>query len=201
MAQVKSITSTFEPANIDDPLWKSAGRITLRALATPAGLQNSEYLLKAYRDGDWGKARDVGIRTWQTRHNLTVMLDWKAPSPQDRFSGPDVFLDRAAVLFPTDEQTPFGLMGSPDSPATIWSWRADGKVEQLQARGPGTITPLSSAGIKAHAAWMDGSWRVCLSGPQPSGPRRFAVAVWDGSAKERAGMKAFTQEWIELDAL
>lgn len=200
MVQASSIRSVFEPADHADPLWQKARRVNLRALATPAGMQTSEYLQKAYRDGQWGKARDIGIRTWQTRHNLSVMLDWKAPSPVTRFTGPDAFLDRCAILFPSDENTPFATMGLPDSPALIWSWRADGKVENLVARAPGTIEAVAPAGIKAHAAWLDGSWRVVLSGPQPSGPRRFTVATWDGSAGERAGLKAFAAEWIELDA-
>lgn len=201
MAQVKSIASLFEPASIEDPLWKTAKRVTLRALATPAGMQTSEYLQKAYRDGDWGQERDIGIRTWQTRHNLTVLLDWKAPQPVTRFHAPDAFMDRCAVLFPTDADTPFITMGSPDHPALIWSWRADGKAEILSAKGPGTITALSPAGLRVHGAWLEGSWRVAISGPQPTGPRRFTVATWDGSAKERGGMKAFAPEWIELDSL
>lgn len=199
MTKTQSITSLFEPASIDDPLWQRARRVTLRALATPAGMQTSEYLQKAYRDGEWGKAREIGVRTWQTRHNLTVLLDWAAPSPHTRFDGPDAFLDRCAVLFPSDADTPLATMGAPGSPALIWSWRADGRVEQLQARGPGTITALSPAGLRAHAAWLDGRWRVALSGAQPSGPRRFSVATWDGSARERGGLKAFANEWLELD--
>lgn len=201
MVQVKSIASVFEPSGEQDPLWSGAKRIALRTTATPAGMQTSEYLQKAYRDGDWGAARDIGVRTWQTRHNLTVLLDWKAPKPVARFSGPDAFLDRCAVLFPTDAETPFITMGAPDHPALIWSWRADGKVESLHAAGPGTIRALNASGLRAHAAWLDGSWRVAISGPQPSGPRRFTVATWDGSARERAGLKAFAAEWIDLDPL
>lgn len=201
MAQVKSVTSLFEPASLDDPQWKSAKRISLRALATPAGMQTSEYLLKNYRDGDWGKERDIGVRTWQTRHNLTVLLDWRAPSPVSRFHAPDAFLDRCAVLFPLDDETPFITMGSPEHPAQIWTWRADGKFECLHAQGPGTISARTAAGMRAHGAWLDGSWRVSIAGPQPAGPRRFTVATWDGSAKERGGMKALAPEWIELDAL
>lgn len=201
MAQVKSVTSVFEPASESDPLWQSAKRVTLRTLATPQGMQTSEYLQKAYRDGQWGKSREINVRTWQTRHNLTVLLEWKAPQPSSRFTAPDSFLDRAAVLFPSDENTPFATMGMPDSPALIWTWRADGKVESLVAKGPGTIAARSPEGLRAHAAWLDGSWRVSLSGPQPTGPRRFTVATWDGSAKERGGLKAFAAEWIELDNL
>lgn len=201
MAKATSVTSVFEPASENDPLWQSAKRVSLRTMATPAGMQTSEYMQKAYKDGDWGKPREISVRTWQTRHNLSVLLEWKSPTPQRAFSGPDVFLDRCAVLFPTDENTPFMTMGAPDSPALIWTWRADGKVEVLEARGPGTITALSPAGLKAHAVWANGGWRVCLSGAQPSGPRRFTVATWDGGAKERGGMKAFAAEWIELDAM
>lgn len=201
MTTLASFKSLFEPASVEDPAWQRARRVSLQTMATPAGMQTSEYLQKTYRDGEWGKPRDIGIRTWQTRHNLTVMLDWKAPSPQARFVGPDTFLDRCAILFPSDEKTPFATMGMPDSPALIWSWRADGRVEMLQAKGPGTITALTPAGLRAHAAWLDGSWRVAISGPQPTGPRRFTVATWDGSASERAGLKAFAAQWLNLDPL
>ena len=79
-----------------------------------------------------------------------------------RFNGPYALMDRCAILFPTDNDTPVGTMGSPDHPALIWTWRADGKVECLSAKGPGTIAALSSAGLRAHAAWLDGSWRVSM---------------------------------------
>jgi DMSO reductase family type II enzyme heme b subunit len=202
MSHTRSVVSVFDPSGVQDALWKSAPVLTVKTYPTPAALQPSEYLRKAHTDGQsaWGAVTEVRLQTWQTRQHLSLLIDWPATSPVTRLQGPDHFLDRVAVLFPTDDQTPLALMGSPQSPAQIWSWRADGLVEKLTAQGPGTIQALASAGLKAQSHWNDGRWSVVLTGPQPSGPRQCGLAVWQGGTRERAGMKAFTPSWVLLDA-
>ena len=135
---------------------------------------------------------------WQTRKKLTILAQWRAADPTSTFNGPDSFLDRIAILFPATEDTPLGNMGSEDDPATIWTWRTDNRLERLVAKGPGSIAMVSNAGLRADAAHSNGKWKVQITGVRPSGPRQFSVALWKGAAKERAGLKSFIPDWIDL---
>lgn len=202
MTALKTRRTLFDPAQLDDPQWSQAPQAQIKTFATPQGMQVSEYLLTTYRDGEWGRIATVGVRGWQTRHSLTLLLEFESSQQHRAFIGPDHFLDRVAVFFPTDQNTLFMTMGSPQSPGFIWSWRADGKTEKLLAQGPGTLTSLSNEGLRSQSHHDGKRWRIQLSGPQiVNTPRRFAIAAWSGANKERAGLKAFSQEWIELDAL
>lgn len=202
MATLSTHKSLFDPADSKDPLWNRAPSLSVTTLATPQGMQTSEYLLKTYQDGEWGKIREIRIRGWQSRHSLNLLLEFDSPQGDRQFRGPDHFLDRVAVFFPTDANTMFMTMGSAQSPGFIWSWRADGKMEKLEARGPGTLQRLSNEGLRGHSDYANQRWQVMISGPQITGtPRQFAVAAWSGAHKERAGLKAFSSDWIQLDAL
>lgn len=202
MAALSTRNTLFDPAHLDDPQWAQAPLTQVTTLATPQGMQVSEYLLSTYRDGEWGRIPSIDIRGWQTRHSLTLLLEFDSTHGHTAFMGPDHFLDRVAVFFPADENAHFMTMGSPQSPGFIWSWRADGKTESMLAKGPGTLTPVSNEGLKSQSKHNGKRWRVQLSGPQiVNTPRRFAVAVWSGANRERAGLKAFSKEWIELAAL
>ncbi len=201
MATLISYQSRFEPSSPADSVWDRVPAMSVATVATPQGMQTAEYIRKTYRDGEWGNIHQVSVRSWQTRHSLNVLLEFESASDSRQFLGPDHFLDRAALFFPSDKNTLFMTMGSPESPGILWTWRADGKTEMLEARGAGTIKLLNSEALKAQADRIGSRWKVLLSGPQPLRERRFAVAVWSGAHKERAGLKAFSPQWIELDAL
>lgn len=202
MLALNTHKALFEPANVNDPLWMNTTVTSVTTLPTPQGMQVSEYLLSTYHEGEWGRIGVVDVRGWQTRHTLALRLSFESSHNDRQFRGPNHFLDRVAVFFPSDENTLFMTMGSAQSPGTIWSWRADGNTEKLLAQGPGTITPLSNEGLRSESHHDGKRWHVLLCGPQiKSQPRKFAVAVWSGAHSERAGLKAFSHDWIQLDAL
>lgn len=198
MLQLPSARNVFEPSGVADPAWREIGALRVEAIPTPQSGQSSRYLQKTYEDRNWGAIEAVALSGWQTRKKLTILAEWEAEAPTSNFNGPDSFLDRLAILFPKTEDTPLGNMGSEDAPATIWTWRTDNRLEKLTAKGPGSIAAITNAGLRADAAHIYGKWRVQITGVRPEGPRQFSVALWKGSAKERAGLKSFVPDWIDL---
>jgi len=203
MPQLATLTNVFEPSGSNDSLWANATELVVSTVATPQALQSAEYIQKTYGNRSWGATDKITLRAWQTRRNLSVLAEWEAKDPTEEFSGPDSFLDRIALLFPSDEMTPLGLMGSKESPATIWTWRSDDKLERLTAKGPGSIVAESNVGLRADASWSKGNWRVQISGPNDfaNKPKKFSVAVWSGSSAERAGLKAFYPGWVTVNKM
>lgn len=198
MLQLPGAGKVFEPSGVNDPAWSEVGTLQAEAVPTPHSGQSSRYLQETRQDGNWGAIGAVALSGWQTRRKLSILAEWEAEAPTDNFNGPDSFLDRIAIMFPKTEATPLGNMGSEEDPATIWTWRTDKKLEKLIARGPGSISSLSNAGLRADGAWAKGKWRVQITGNRPEGPRQFSVALWKGAARERAGLKSFVPDWIDL---
>lgn len=198
MLQLPGAGKVFEPSGVSDPVWREIGALQAEAVPTPHSGQSSRYLQETYEGNNWGAISAVALSGWQTRKRLTILAEWAADAPTAEFRGPDSFLDRIAIMFPGTPDTPLGNMGSPDDPATIWTWRTDGKLEQLVATGPGSITSVSNAGMRADGAHANGKWRVQITGLRPDGPRQFSVALWKGAVGERAGLKSFVPDWIDL---
>ncbi|MBI1745942.1 MAG: c-type cytochrome [Acidobacteria bacterium] len=79
-------------------------------------------------------------------------------------------------------------------------------IEDLNAIGPGSLTPQPAAeqNVSGTGAWRDGRWRVVFvrdietryggdADLRTAG--KLAVAVWDGSARDRDGQKSVS-EWL-----
>lgn len=202
MATLTTHKTLFDPSGPTDSAWQHAPALTLTTVATPQAMQSAEYLQRTYKDGEWGHIKSVQVQGWQNRHALHLRLQFASTHPYTQFLGPDHFLDRAAVFFPLHPSAHFMTMGNEQGPGLIWAWRSDGKVEALEARGPGTIKSLSNEGLRVQSRHTGDHWQVQISGPQISNsPRQFALAVWSGAGKERGGLKSVTTEWIELDSL
>ncbi|MBI4753941.1 MAG: chlorate reductase subunit gamma [Betaproteobacteria bacterium] len=141
---------------------------------------------------------------------LYVRLAWSDRTANTAIKDLGQFVDGAAVQFPVNGKsstTPF--MGDANHAVNVWQWRADGRTQNLVAKGFGTATPVPSEGLKsAHARTGDG-WAVVLSRPlkvKPDegasltgkGTMPVAFAAWDGANQERDGFKAVTLEWWQL---
>ncbi len=155
-------------------------------------------------------ARETTVGTVQVRalHNgeaLALRLAWKDPAPAKK-RGIRRFADAAAIQWPLRQgpgsALPYIGMGQPDDPVAVWLWRASGEAEALAAEGFGTLTAQPDDGLQARGSWADGTWRVVLRrrlagegehsvalGVNHRGLFPLALAVWNGEASERNGMK------------
>lgn len=81
-------------------------------------------------------------------------------------------------------------------------------VEDLIARGVGTLTPRAHQRVRGRGFWKEGTWTVVLTralathevgeATLPVGKTRaVAFAVWDGAKGDRGARKSIT-EWVRL---
>lgn len=133
------------------------------------------------------------------------------PHPID---GPDAFPDAAAVMFPANGSASLETMGSDKEPVNVWRWTpgVPDTVEDLIATGLGTARPTGTPnGLRARSLGEGTEWTVVvgrrLKPSDGAGTVSFAqgkatqiaVAVWTGANQERAGIKAASQSWLELE--
>lgn len=141
---------------------------------------------------------------------LYVKLAWSDNTANTAIGNTNKFTDGAAVQFPVNGKsatTPF--MGDANNAVNVWQWRADGRTQNLVAKGFGTAMAVPSEGLKSASARTGSGWAVVLSRPlkvkpdegaslSGKGAMPIAFAAWDGDNEERDGFKAVTLEWWQL---
>ncbi len=136
---------------------------------------------------------------------IAIHIEWAdAGAARERHIGK--FADAVALQWPKNygpgRALPYVGMGHAGSPVALWLWRADGSVETLAAEGFGTLTRQAPDGVQARGTWKDGTWRVVFRralavkgggqahfAPSRQGLVPLAVAVWNGEAAGRDGIK------------
>lgn len=141
---------------------------------------------------------------------LFVKLAWSDRTANTAIKDTGQFADGAAVQFPVNGKSdtpPF--MGDADNAVNMWHWRADGRTENLVAKGFGTATPVPFKGLRSAAVRTKDGWAAVFvralkvkpdegASLKAQGTMPVAFAVWDGANQERDGFKAVTLEWWEL---
>jgi DMSO reductase family type II enzyme heme b subunit len=122
------------------------------------------------------------------------------------------FPDQAGVMLPITEDAPISEMGLPDKPVNMWLWRADLETPlYVTATVRGTTTRHESP-LLGKGAYRDGAWSVVVARPfnvglaaqyvvplAPGMQHKCTFAVWQGSNKERGGLKAYGPVWQPLE--
>jgi DMSO reductase family type II enzyme heme b subunit len=159
-------------------------------------------------------ARPVSVRAATDGERLAVVLDW-IDETEDRSSADatDAFGDAAALEIPlrfgAGLRLPYVGMGDDAMPVAVVFQRAaaEGSVgREAVAAGFGSLTRADLGGLRVAMRYDRGrgAWRAVFVRPLAAGPldlRRglvpFAIAVWDGSRRERGGNKALSS-WTFL---
>jgi dimethylsulfide dehydrogenase subunit gamma/complex iron-sulfur molybdoenzyme family reductase subunit gamma len=100
--------------------------------------------------------------------------------------------------YPLEEREVFPIAAQP----------VESAVEDLVARGVGTLTPRAHQRVRGRGFWKDGMWTVILTravAAQQEGEatlplgkaRAVAFAVWDGAKGDRGARKSITG-WVRL---
>ncbi len=194
------------PTDPASPAWNA-----LPPAALVAAPQVSIRLPDAQANAALAKAanRTVRVRAATDGTSLGVLLEWPDPT-EDRTTpdGVEVFGDAAALQLPLElgagKRLPYVGMGDERARVAVFLQRATSTgtvARQAIGAGFGTLARADLGGLTV-AMRRDPArkgWRALFVRPLAAGGldlRRgivpFAVAVWDGSAKERAGNKALT---------
>ncbi len=213
MAKVKRIAAT-SPAllDVDHTAWSGLGAIGIDLTPAPVALAASVSGQMALSQNH-GKVRRVEARLAHNGETLSVRLSWQDPERDDRIEDLDRFADGAAVMFPLLEDANPLTMGDDRQPVNAWLWKADQEQPfDVIARGYSTSQrrPASSSQLAARALYRDREWHLVFQRPlepaagefarfAPGQTTKIAFAIWEGSNAERAGQKAISGAFAEVE--
>jgi DMSO reductase family type II enzyme heme b subunit len=191
--------------------WQSAEAVQINLQPTPVGMQPSEYVQSTIAQSEVGATKTLNVRALHDQTELFFRLEWEDLQQDLDVTDPGAFADGAAILFPFGADAPLITMGSLDQPVNQWHWRADlQKPYNVTTAGLGTTYRTPQSFIEAGAIWENGKWALVLARPfQTTDPDnhvpfkvgqtiKAAFAVWQGSQKERAGLKSYSPAWTEF---
>ncbi len=180
-------------------------KTTAQMIPAPTAIQPGGYVRVAYPDKTVPLTTSVEVEADEGAGGFRISLSWPCETPQKATDDSDRFVDAAAVLAPRTADAPWITMGEPGKGVEGILWRADKeRPGSFSAEGLGTVAHgAAPADWQVEAAWSGGAWRVTFT--VPSWPvlgeqRNFAVAVWQGAASERAGLKSVSAGWIAWPA-
>lgn len=208
-ARLSASTDRLLSATADE--WVAAAREAVSLQPTPIGSQPSHYVINAWSEKPYGEIESLEVSSAHNGEALFFSLSWSDATRDDRLDDTDRFGDGAAVLLPVVEGATLQSMGSVERPVNAWYWRADlGTPFSVAATGFGTTVRQPNGSVIASARHEDGEWHVILARPfdvdgegiaplQPGMSTQAGFAIWQGSNRERAGIKATSPEWEPLE--
>ena len=195
--------------------WSGIEETVLPLSPSPIALTESVSPYMAKTSGH-GKIKKIHVRMTHNGRMFSMRLSWDDPEKDNEISDLDEFSDAVSIMFPLANGATAFTMGSADKPVNAWLWKA-GNQEPFDvfAEGYATSTrrPAKISGLKASDSHRDGTWVVVLQRPmsvggqemvqiEPGTDTSIAIAVWEGSNKERSAQKAVSGEFksVKVDA-
>ncbi len=176
--------------------WQSVENVRVSLAPVALEAQPTEYIREAWRDRDYGQTAEAQVKAASDGDRLYLRVEWADdPVPNHEFQ------DAVSAIFPTNGSGVLATMGDAEKPLALWFWEQGrpGPV-RLISSGPGVVTKDATANLGANGVLANGRWSVVLSGPADvAQKRKVALAVWNGSRDERAGLAAVSQEWLPLE--
>jgi DMSO reductase family type II enzyme heme b subunit len=194
------------------PVWRQASVQTFVLSPTPLDMQPTEYVRVSWRGRPYGTLPSMRVSALHNGQHIFFRLVWQDDTVDGRITDINQFVDAAAVLFPVVADAPLLGMGGKGKPVNGWLWRSDWERPQnMAAEGVGTTQRREDAALASQARHTRGRWDVVLSrsmngkgAPEgtvvlaPGAAWKVAFAVWQGANQERAGIKAFSLDWQNL---
>lgn len=201
--RVDRVDSFLAPAS---PHWARIEPVRVQMYPTPLAMQSTAYVRNSWAGRKYGETPAVEVSSVHDGTTWAVLVQWSSLPAQ----GADEFSDALAVALPVSRGAVLALMGSPEAPIHYLWWNSKQKVPQsLFSTGIGTIAPGPEVRQAAQASIAGATRRVVLArslgsgngaAPLVAGARTgVGFAAWRGPNEERAGIKAFSGDWTELE--
>ena len=177
---------------------------TLPLMAAPTAMQPGGYVPVAYVNRQQPMTLEADIEVAYKPGYWRISLRWACAAPvTDIRNETDKFADACALMVPVTNSSPWITMGEPGKPVEALLWRADKERQwKLRAEGLGTMErEQAPESWKSKAHWNDGYWQVdfTITGWQALDEYGMVgIAIWQGSAQDRGGLKSISQGWIRL---
>lgn len=192
--------------------WQRVAPEEVTLSPTPIALQPSEYVRVTWQEKPFGQLPKVDVQGAHNGDKVFFRLVWDDSSRDDRIADTTQFIDAAAVLFPIAPDAPVAGMGLPGKPVNAWLWRPDWDApKNVAVEGVGTTQRRDDASLSGAGRHENSRWTVVISRSfaangapkgtaslKPGAASRIAFAVWEGANQERAGIKSYSLDWIDL---
>ncbi|MDO8302845.1 MAG: hypothetical protein Q7T18_06365 [Sedimentisphaerales bacterium] len=136
------------------------------------------------------KADDVRYQDGGASHIYT-----KHSQATDRF--PDAFCAMVPVARGAAKTYPSMMMGSTENPAELYYWRAGTGFQLLNAHGRASTSETKTA-IHGTVTRQSDGYVIVMILPNMLPRTPVCFAIWDGTAKQRDGMK-YASLWYEVE--
>lgn len=209
---VKKVSSSAQSLlDGDSPEWGKVEAKRIRLSNTPLDRQPSEYVKLVGDSWDYGITTQLWVKAIHNGKEIFFLLEWQDPKRDAGLN--DTFADGAGMLFPLKSDAPIDTMGSKQEPVNAWYWRADTEGgRNITAQGLGSTQETAHSRAKSQiltqALWRDDRWRLIMARAfsvddtavqfEAGGTYKVGFAVWQGSNQERAGLKSFSNSWLDL---
>lgn len=199
--RIRDIAPLLDPF---DAGWGGIAEAAVPTIPTPLAMQPTDYIRNKWNGKAYGA--DPALRVAAAHDGLrwAIRAEWSGVSG----AGHD-FPDALALALPVRGDPPLALMGADGAPIHFLRWQANKKgVSSQLARGIGTSGPGPALDCSARAQARGARWHLVIARPLggdgdvaplvPGASSRIGFAVWVGGNDERAGIKAFSIDWLAL---
>jgi DMSO reductase family type II enzyme heme b subunit len=179
-------------------------KTTVTLLPAPTAPQPGGYVPKAYADRVTAVTAKADLSVEAAGSGWKIIVSWACAQPiKDISKETDKFIDACALLAPVTADAPWISMGEPGKGVDGILWRADrAQVWHMQAEGLGTMKRNAAPKEwKVGGQWANGRWTVTFELPEWAllgQHKQLALAIWQGSSQERAGLKSVSPGWISI---
>lgn len=180
-------------------------------MPAPLAMQPTEYVRNSWENKAYGQTAKIAVASVHDGETWALRATWSTPPGETagKAGTPD-FPDALALALPVRNNPVFTLMGSEDAPIHYLRWSADEKnLLSLLATGIGKSQPGPALKCSVQAAAEGNAWQVVMTralgtgkdiAPLQAGKKTgIGFALWRGANEERAGLKAFSIDWIALE--
>jgi DMSO reductase family type II enzyme heme b subunit len=193
--------------------WRKARAEQAVLSPAPIDIQPAEYVIVSWKGRPYGTTTSMQVGALHNGKEVFFRLAWNDDTVDGKIGDINQFVDAAAVMFPLVPEAPLIGMGTTGQPVNTWYWRADWEQpKNVLTEGMGSTQNRDDAALASQARHARGQWRVVIGrslnmkgAPANTAPlapgvtTKVAFAIWQGSNQERAGIKAFTPDWLELE--
>ncbi len=177
---------------------------TVQLIAAPTAMQPGGYMVGAYLDRVNPGTKTVELEVDRQNKQWSITLNWECPRPvSSAKEDTNLFVDAAALMVPSDPNSPWATMGDDSKPVEAVLWRADrDKLTRLDMKGFGSANRQDAPGSwHVQSNWNGGIWTVQFNidqWPVLAKQQQLSVAIWRGESQDRGGLKSVSPGWITL---
>ena len=189
----------------DSTAWQAVSSTRVDLVPSILPMQPSAYIRNSFADRPYGKTPFVDLRAVHDGETFAANLSWQ----EEQFEGGQ-FPTAAALAMPLEGRPPLVTMGAPGQPVFVLYWNSKrNNAASMLIEGIGSSTKDGPNVRETAVAQKTGNqWQLTLSramghggkiAPLAAGqPQAIGLAIWNGSNNERAGIKAFSPNWLEI---